>query len=63
MRLTTEEQEALRSISANRVSPHKHVIASLKARKLIVPSSSGSFIVTLTGLRAMQATTLKKESP
>lgn len=63
MMLTSEEKEALQSINANRVSPHKHVIVSLKARKLIVPSSSGSFVITPTGLRAMQAKTLKKEKP
>ena len=63
MPLTQEEHEALREINANRLSPHKHVIKSLRERKLIVPGTTGSFLITPTGLRKMmQATTMKKES-
>ena len=61
MQLSNDEHEALQAINANRVSPHRHVIASLRQRKLIVPTSSGSFTITPTGLRLMQTTTLKKE--
>lgn len=62
MPLSQQEREVLEAINANKVSTHRDLIKSMRERRLIALSSSGSFTITPTGLQQLQSSTPKKES-